>query len=335
MGCDVNKWNREEERRLCFELSLIKLYSYHPECKAMFFKTNEELLNSYPEFEDVQYEREEMSKLLTFRNIMKLACCTMAAHNNKGHLLDLVTRLCEGTPEVIKYITGSGEKPTTRRRVLIYEREGDVSKISRPERAISIRKEEKFNKSPSQLTKTNSKKGAAHSHRVNHKVSDDVKNSMRNGLSLRDPSKLSPTQGGLDEDGTPRSGFDILVDVVAQESMVLIDSIAKEQNESPPTPSINDINPPDFKHTFGVSGETFAQHLPPPSLLRFTSLGIIERDFQSQEGLDSLDKNINFDKGLGLGLTMSTTANIPFSNDYNTQEFSPRSIEKFDLPLSP
>jgi hypothetical protein len=296
-------------------LSLIKLYSYHPEGKQLFINSHEELLQSYPEFESIQYESDEMEKLLTFRNFMKIACCTMQAHNNKGHLLDIVTRLCEGTPEVIKYITGSGERPTTRRRVLIYEREGEVSKISRPERAI-LKKEEKQTK----VLKLNSKRGVAHSHRFNAKPV----NSIKRPLSLSDPSKMSPPNSGAVDDGTPRSGFEILVDIVAQESMVLIESIAKEQLDNPPTPSINYINPPDFKHTFGCSGETFGQNLPPPSLLRLTSLGIIEKDFQSQE---NLLKNLPLGDNQHLlekGLPMSDN-NIPFTNDfYNTESFSPR-----------
>lgn len=317
MGCDVNKWNREEERRLCIELSLVKLYSYHPEGKQLFISSFDDLLQSYPEFEAIQYESEEMEKLLNFRNFMKIACCTMQAHNNKGHLLDIVTRLCEGTPEVIKYITGSGERPTTRRRVLIYEREGDVSKISRPERAI-LRKEEKQSKFMN--VKSNSKRDVSHSHRINtksltHRLNTEVQN-FKHHLSLRNPSKMSQPV----DDGTPRSGFEILVDIVAQESMVLIESIAKEQIDAPPTPSINDINPPDFKHTFGCSGETFGQNLPPPSLLRLTSLGIIEKDFQSQE---NLLKNLPIEK-IEKGLPMSDN-NIPFTTDfYNTESFSPR-----------
>jgi len=316
IGCDVNKWNREEERRLCFELSLIKLYSHHPECKQLFIHTYDELLQSYPEFETVQYEADEMEKLLLFRNYMKVACCTMQAHNNKGHLLDLVTRLCEGSPEIIKYITGSGEKPTTRRRVLIYEREGEVSKISRPERANSLRKEEKHFKTQK------SKKGAIHSNRFNTKPNSDYPiNGYKRSLSLKDPSKFSPSTNGAIDDDSPRSGFEILVDIVAQESMVLIDSIAKEQGENPPTPSINDINPPDFKHTFGCSGEMFGQNLPPPSLLRLTSLGIIEKDFQSQENLTKLVPEESIvDKGLPLG-----ESTIPFSSGYSyNNNFSPR-----------
>ena len=84
------------------------------------------LLHKYPEFLNIPYEREkELVLLLNFRNFMKV--CTTAfptAKFQKAHFLDIVTRLSEG--HHMRYVTGSGAKAATERRVLIYERETGI-----------------------------------------------------------------------------------------------------------------------------------------------------------------------------------------------------------------
>ena len=66
--------------------------------------------------------------------------------SKKAHLLDLVTRIVEGNN--VKYITGSGETQATRRRVAIYELEGNITPLPRPPRrnftSISLQHTDRF-----------------------------------------------------------------------------------------------------------------------------------------------------------------------------------------------
>ncbi len=63
---------------------------------------------------------------------MKVAMLVITPRLNKGHLIELVTRIVEGTN--MKYITGGGQTKETSRRVKIYERESAVRAIPRPNR---------------------------------------------------------------------------------------------------------------------------------------------------------------------------------------------------------
>lgn len=64
--------------------------------------------------------------------MMSVAILVLPPKSKKAHLLDLVTRIVEGND--IRYITGSGETAATRRRVAIYEIEGNITPLPRPPR---------------------------------------------------------------------------------------------------------------------------------------------------------------------------------------------------------
>lgn len=129
----VSKLHRSDEKRLCFEAAFLLLYSNKEEADDAKIRTIPAFLVKYPEFkDDAMIEPSEQDTLLKFRNMMKLAQLFIPAKNHKEHLMDLVTRLVEGRDQ--KYVTGSGEKPATRRRVLIYEREGGIRPVPRPAR---------------------------------------------------------------------------------------------------------------------------------------------------------------------------------------------------------
>eukprot|EP01033_Poteriospumella_lacustris_P005463 gene5463-3893_t len=83
----------------------------------------------YPEFE-VEDEQEQ-EYLLRFRNMMVLALMVVPPRFNKKLLINIAARL-EGSGK--EYITGGGQKPCVTRRVLIYEREGNVQAEKREER---------------------------------------------------------------------------------------------------------------------------------------------------------------------------------------------------------
>jgi hypothetical protein len=92
-----------DEKRLCYEVSLLLIFSKRKECNELIWQNINILISNYPEF--LTCNHEELKKLLLFRNMMKIAIKLYPANKHKGHLLELVTRVTEGYQ--IKYITGS------------------------------------------------------------------------------------------------------------------------------------------------------------------------------------------------------------------------------------
>lgn len=88
--------------------------------------SREEFIEKYPEFESVPDEERE--KLYYFRNTLVLSFVVVKAYRNKGLIIDLVPRLSESKV----YTLGGGIGPPTKRRVLIYEREGKIPKRQQP-----------------------------------------------------------------------------------------------------------------------------------------------------------------------------------------------------------
>jgi hypothetical protein len=128
----LNKVNRELECRLIHEAAFIILMYIHvirktdimvtpPDIK--FYHTYAEIHSIFcrqKEFAAYEVGELEQRKLLYFANIMKVALLLMQKPK-KAHLLDLVTRICEG--RLVKYITGSGQTVLTARRVHIFQYE--------------------------------------------------------------------------------------------------------------------------------------------------------------------------------------------------------------------
>lgn len=131
LGENLVLYKKEDEKRLCFETAFVLLYFLRPECKGLRMGSTGELLKHYPELQEVD-DPNELKVLLEFRNMMKVAQEVIPAKQHKNHLIDIVTRICEGRD--YKYITGSGATVHTRRRVLIYEREGGITPEPRPPR---------------------------------------------------------------------------------------------------------------------------------------------------------------------------------------------------------
>jgi hypothetical protein len=127
---DICKAKKDAEDRLVFEAAIIMLlylrrdivnYNYP-------YKTIQEFLAEYPEFNSET--EEEVVKLFNFANCMKVAIQLIKPKLHKSQLLVLCTRLTEG--KGVKYVTGSGQKAETKRRVAIYEHEGGVKAEARP-----------------------------------------------------------------------------------------------------------------------------------------------------------------------------------------------------------
>jgi hypothetical protein len=133
LGIDTQKKERNDESRLCFEAALVLVLANRVEGQAVQSHCLTRLLREYPEFLDT--EEIEQTKLLHFRNLMSVALLVIPANHNRAHLLNLITRLTEG--RCVKYVTGSGAMRSTRRRVLIYEREGKIVPTIRPPRKDS------------------------------------------------------------------------------------------------------------------------------------------------------------------------------------------------------
>jgi hypothetical protein len=132
LGENINRLKKEDERRLCFEVAFIMLFNFHRRSHHfhLMYNSVETFLVHYPTFRGL--DETELSTLLTYRNVMKVAQILIPPKNHKNHLLDLTTRIVEGKNQ--KYITGSGQTVATARRVLIYETEGNIKPIPRPPR---------------------------------------------------------------------------------------------------------------------------------------------------------------------------------------------------------
>lgn len=112
--------------RVILTAAAILVYAYHPEANEVKYRDISELLRNYPEYAPLQHSTviddvKELDYLLNFRNYMAVALLIVPAKSNKLFLLKVLERL-EGSNN--EYITGSGQKPATTRRLDIYKREG-------------------------------------------------------------------------------------------------------------------------------------------------------------------------------------------------------------------
>lgn len=127
---DIGKAKKESEDRLVFEAAIIMLLYLRQDIVNYNYpyKSIEEFLTEYPDFQ--KENEEEIVKLFNFANCMKVAVQLIKPKLHKSQLLVLCTRLTEG--KGVKYVTGSGQKAETKRRVAIYEHEGGVKAEQRP-----------------------------------------------------------------------------------------------------------------------------------------------------------------------------------------------------------
>jgi hypothetical protein len=180
---NVNKLKIDDEKRVCFEAIFIMLYALRPENSRLIHVTTSDLLNHYPEFQDV--DECELNILLTFRNVMRVAQELIAPRFHKKHLLQIVTRIAEGRNQ--KYITGSGQTAATNRRVLIYEREGNITPLQRPPRKSEILKRKALEDSEMEMKKLRMEN--FHSDEV---PINDMEMLMNDFDGLHDPFKKVP-----------------------------------------------------------------------------------------------------------------------------------------------
>lgn len=119
------------EMNILFKCCYVLILSLREE--ELLFRNYEELFNDYPEF--INLPADELKKLLKFRNAMKVSLQLIDARHHKGELLEIAGRLSG------KLVTTGGSQTTeTKRRVLIYEREGGLE----VEKATGKGKKRKF-----------------------------------------------------------------------------------------------------------------------------------------------------------------------------------------------
>lgn len=136
-GEDLTLIKKVDERRLVFDIAFIVIFyaTFKQDLDYLLLKDVDELLSRYPEFQDVS-DPTELKYLLEIRNLMKVCMLLIPARTNKCYLLDIVVRIVEKARG--KYITGTGQTAATSRRVLIYEREGDVTRMKRQSHKRSL-----------------------------------------------------------------------------------------------------------------------------------------------------------------------------------------------------
>lgn len=133
---DVVEFNKTETGKvmltqihIIIRAAYVLVLAYHPDKQSLLWDDVETLLKHYPEFRD--QDEQEQRYLLQFRNMMKLALLVVPPRLNKKLLINIAARL-EGSGK--EYITGGGQKPCVTRRVMIYEREGNVEAEKRDKR---------------------------------------------------------------------------------------------------------------------------------------------------------------------------------------------------------
>ena len=120
VSCNYLTMRKEDPHRLgILGIAVLLVSATHP-CR---YKSVEELISVYPEFSANGHL--DLAQLLENANIMSVAISFVTPMQNKGVLLSIVPRLCEGGH--VKYVTGGGSSRATLDRVAIFEREGNCS----------------------------------------------------------------------------------------------------------------------------------------------------------------------------------------------------------------
>ena len=130
---DVSAYRTVEEKSLLFTIEVVLKAAavYYRSILPIFifdsFNTVEELLNDYDAFRE-GIDLFEQQKLLTFRNMMKIALSIIPAKGNK-RLLMCICSLLEGSSKL--YASGGARSYSTSRRVLIFEKESNTLPLRR------------------------------------------------------------------------------------------------------------------------------------------------------------------------------------------------------------
>jgi hypothetical protein len=123
IGVKVFRINRKMEELLSLECAITMMFMKSKYCGNINFAMDQFLFR-YPAFNSPSISNDERLKLLEFCNCTRVIQCLIPPHNNKEHILDLVSRLTEGYS--VRYVTGTGMTEETARRYEIIHIEGDL-----------------------------------------------------------------------------------------------------------------------------------------------------------------------------------------------------------------
>lgn len=136
---DVHSFRSAEQKNILrtinviFKSCYVLILFYRKIDEPLFLSCVDDLVKEYPHFQGL--DAAELSLLLKFRNMLKIALMVIPAKKNKQILLKIVGRL-EGDQK--DYITGGGQTKAVNRRVEIYEKEGGVHAEKKVERGLSF-----------------------------------------------------------------------------------------------------------------------------------------------------------------------------------------------------
>jgi hypothetical protein len=127
-----NPQEREDLEAYILLAAVLLIKTFKPDPWTEKYKTLPEFLEAYPELSDEQ-DKDTLISLQLFANVMVNVLRYINGKGNQQRLLTLVACLSEG-PQHSRYITGGAQSKKTARRVMIYRRESNTHKISRPRR---------------------------------------------------------------------------------------------------------------------------------------------------------------------------------------------------------
>jgi hypothetical protein len=131
-GLNTRGLRKHEELRMFMEAAFLLICYRNNVHEETHYNDIDSLKDAYGAEFFKGMEEEEAYKLLKYRNFMQIAVRYINPRQNKDYLLDLVTRLAEGS--TVRYVPGSGATLPTRNRIEIFRKEGNVPKTKRPTR---------------------------------------------------------------------------------------------------------------------------------------------------------------------------------------------------------
>ena len=203
IGEDIQSLERTADKRLLFEIFFVIFLFNHPETRELITRKQildeRRFLEMYPEFLVFKGRTEdEMTNLIFFRNVMAVILEVIPADNNKARLMDIVTRFVDKC-NFVKYALGGKPAAATKRRVLIYEREGNITpkKISRKRPHDDLTEEEETApESPFEHQESADAITTTQDNRESHEFSYELPDSFE---SLSDMDSLDPCLSETDD----------------------------------------------------------------------------------------------------------------------------------------
>ena len=148
-------WTKESAMSVALWVLFFAITGEHYPAAQLKYQNMQAFLDAYEgHFNDTDPAEQETLK--NEANWFNVVSTLLPPRMSKGLTIQVVPRLVEGWQA--KYVTGSGQTETTRRRVYIFEREGGVAPLVREGRSKTRTKTEKRTVKSSKKTKPSSRK---------------------------------------------------------------------------------------------------------------------------------------------------------------------------------